>query len=52
MRISFSLPLIEGQLGPEVAVPVRVPSMGQLEIFNHSLCLNLLTSRKQVTDVK
>ena len=34
-----SLPLLPGPLWPVVVVSVRVPSMGQIELFNHILYL-------------
>ena len=37
MWITPSLPLL---LQPGMLVPVRVPSMGQIELFNHLLYLN------------
>ena len=46
MWSTLSLPLLPGLLWPRVIVPVRVPSMGQIELFNH------LTVSKQMTDVK
>ena len=30
---AFSLPLLQGSLGPGVVVPVRIPSMGQIDLF-------------------
>ena len=33
------LPLTSGSLWSEVVIPVRVPSMGQMEISNHFLYL-------------
>ena len=48
-----SFPLLPGLLIPGVVVPVRVPSMGQIEIFNHLLYLKHLTvCKKKMTDVK
>ena len=41
-----SLSLLLGPPQPGVAVPDRVPSMGQIELFNH------LTECKQITDVE
>ena len=41
-----SLPLIPGPLWPWVVVTARVPSMGQIDLFDH---LNVC---KQMTDVK
>ena len=34
MRNTPSLPLLPGSLWPEVEVPDRVPSMGQIELFD------------------
>ena len=45
MRSTSCLPLLLGSLLPGVIVPFRVPSIGQMELFNHlSLC-------EQMTDV-
>ena len=41
-----SLPLIPRPPWPEMAVPFRSPSMGQIELFNH------LTVHKQITNVE
>ena len=47
MNVEYlSLPLLLGPLYPRVVVPVKVPSMGQVELFNH------LTVSKQMTDIK
>ena len=46
MWITPSLALLPGPLWLRVVVPVRVPSMDQIELFNH------LTVWKQMTDVK
>ena len=34
-----SLPLLPGSLWPGVVIPVWVPSIGQIELFNHFLYL-------------
>ena len=39
-------PLLSGPLGLAVVQPVRVPSMGQIELFDH------LTACKQIINVK
>ena len=39
MWSAFSLPLLPDPLWFKVVVPVRVPSMGQLELFHHLLYL-------------
>ena len=39
MWSTLSLPLLPGSLLPGVVVPVRVLSMGQIELFNHLLYL-------------
>ena len=36
-----SLPLFQGLLWPEVVVPVRVPSMDQIELFKHLLRISI-----------
>ena len=41
-----SLPLFQGPLRPEVVIPIVVPTMGQIELFNH------LSACKQMTDAK
>ena len=41
-----SMPLFPGPLGTGVVVHTRVPSMGQIELFNH------LTVRKQMAEFK
>ena len=46
MRSTPSLPLFPDQLWPGVVVLVRVPSIGQIELFNH------ITVGKQITDDK
>ena len=37
MWSTSSFPLLSGSLKPRVVVPIRVPSMGQIELFNHLL---------------
>ena len=34
MLSTSSLPLLTGLLWPRVVIPVRVPSVGQIELFN------------------
>ena len=46
MLFISALQLLPGPLWSRVEIPVRVPSMGQIELFDH------LTVRKQMTDVK
>ena len=52
MSITLSSPLLSGLLWPGVEVPVRVPSMGQIEIFNFFYYTwNHLTVCKQTSSV-
>ena len=51
MQITPSLPLLLDPLWPRLVVPVRVRSMGQVELFDQEL-FNHLTVCKQMTDVK
>ena len=44
MRSTSSLSLLSGQLLTGVVLAVRVPSMGQIELFHHLLCLKPFNS--------
>ena len=47
MWTTFSLPLLPGSLLPRAVVSVCVPSMGQIEIFNHFLYLKQFNGLKR-----
>ena len=42
MRSTSSLPLLPGRLAPGVVLPDRIPSMGQVELFNNLINLKPL----------
>ena len=46
------MPLLPGPLQLEIVVPVSVPCMGQIELFDHLLYLKPFNCVKQMTDVE
>ena len=52
MLSTLLLPLLPGPLLSGAVAPVRVSSMGQIELFNHLLYLKHLTVCKLMTDDK
>ena len=42
MSSTPSLPFLQNSLWPGMVMPVRVPSMDQIELFNHSIRINII----------
>ena len=50
--VPLRLPLLSGSLSPGVVIPVRVPFMSQIELFNHLLKIIIISYLKPYSCLK